>query len=425
VVEALKRYRIPEAEYAALRKTQIVARGGLGTVDEIRFEGIERTNAEVLAALVDSKPGEELTEAKVAADLRRIYGRGDFEGVDYRIDREGPRPALVFSVREKSVGPGYLRFGLGLASDFQGESNFNALVQYRRTWLNRLGGEWVAEAQVGQNTYLFTEFYQPIEARARLFVAPYARIGEYTRGVFVGDDRVAEYRVREAAGGVDVCATLGTWGELRLGPVFRHFDADVETGSPVLPDVRINASGARARLFADRLDTPFFPRSGHRLLAGAFAGMSALGADDDYQKLDAAWTGAHSFGPHTVAATLAGGTDLGSGLPPYDSFILGGPFRLSGYRIGQFSGKNTAYGRLSYYNQVLRLPSLLGSGVYLGATAEAGRMGGVYTQGGASTGTLWSASFFVGAETFLGPAYLGIATAGGGNNTFYLLVGAP
>ncbi len=270
--EVLKRYSIPAAEYAALRKTQIVARGGLGTVEEIRFEGIERTNAEVLAALLESRPGEELTEEKVAGDLRRIYGRGDFDGVDYRIDRVGPRPALVFNVREKSIGPAYLRFGLGLASDFQGENYFNALVQYRSTWINRLGGEWVAEAQVGQNTYFFTEFYQPIEARARGFVAPYARVGEYTRGVFVGDDRIAEYRVRELQGGLDLGATLGTWGELRLGPVFRHFDADVETGSAILPDVRVNASGARARLFADRLDTPFFPRSGHRLLANAFSG---------------------------------------------------------------------------------------------------------------------------------------------------------
>ncbi|HSD43913.1 MAG TPA: patatin-like phospholipase family protein, partial [Burkholderiales bacterium] len=277
MTDALKRYSIPEAEYAALRKTQVVARGSLGTVEQIRFEGIERTNAEVLAALVQSKPGEELTEEKLAADLRRIYGRGDFDGVDYRIDRVGPTPALVFSVREKSVGPSYLRFGLGLASDFQGENYFNALVQYRRTWINRLGGEFVAEAQVGQNTYLFSEFYQPIEARARLFVAPYGRIGEYTRGVFVGDDRVAEYQVREALGGLDLGTTLGTWGELRLGPVWRRFDADVDTGSPILPDVRVNASGTRARLVADRLDTPFFARSGHRLMANAFAGMSALG----------------------------------------------------------------------------------------------------------------------------------------------------
>jgi NTE family protein len=424
MADALRRYGLPEAEYASIRKRQIVARGNLGTVDEIRFEGIERTNAAVLAELVQSKPGEELSEETVAADLRRIFGRGDFEGVDYRIE-PGPRTALVFSVREKSIGPAYLRFGLGLASDFQGEANFNALVQYRRTWLNRLGGEWVAEAQVGQNNYLFTEFYQPIEARAWAFVAPYARVGQYTRPVFVGDDRVAEYQVREARGGLDLGATLGTWGELRVGPVLRYFDATVDTGSPVLPDVSANASGVRARLFADRLDTAFFSRSGHRLMANAFEGLSALGADDEYRKVDAWWTSSHSFGANTVQVNLAGGTDLNSDAPPYDPFVLGGPFRLSGYRIGQFAGQRFAYGSVNFYRQILRLPSILGSGVYAGVLGEAGRVNGLFTSGGPSTGTLWSGGVYVGAETFLGPAFLGFSTGGGGNNTFYLLLGVP
>jgi NTE family protein len=430
MADQLRRYSLPPEQYAALRKAQVVPRVGLGTVAEIRFEGVERTNSEVLAALVESKPGEALDEAKINADLRRIYGRGDFEAVNYSIQPGGAGgPALVIKVREKEIGPDYLRFGLGLASDLQGDNNFNALVQYRRTWLNRLGGEWLAEAQVGQNTYLFTEFYQPIEARARGFVAPYVRIGEYTRGVFIGEDRVADYKVREALGGVDLGATLGTWGELRVGPMWRQIDAKVDTGSPVLPDVEANASGVRARLIGDRLDTAWFSRSGHRLVVNAFAGLGALGADEDYQKIEAAWTSAHSFGPHTVSLNVAGGTNLGSNLPAYDSFILGGPFRLSGYRIGQFSGQKMAYGRVSYYNQVLRLPSLLGSGVYVGATAEAGRMDGLYAPPGGSTGTLWSGSVFVGADTFLGPAYFGYGYGWGGSTsssgTIYLLLGAP
>ena len=35
--------------------------------------------------LVETKPGEPLSEEKVAADLRRIYGRGDYESISYRI----------------------------------------------------------------------------------------------------------------------------------------------------------------------------------------------------------------------------------------------------------------------------------------------------------------------------------------------------
>ena len=63
---------------------------------------------------------------------------------------------MVISPHEKEWGPDYLRFGLGLESDFQGDNAFNLLVQYRKTWLNRLGGEWLSEAQIGQDTHLYS-----------------------------------------------------------------------------------------------------------------------------------------------------------------------------------------------------------------------------------------------------------------------------
>ena len=82
---------------------------------------------------------------------------------------------MVIEPKEKAWGPDYLRFGLGLASDFRGDNQFNVLAQYRKTWLNSLGAEWVTEAQIGQDNHLFTEFYQPFDAAGRWFVAPTAR----------------------------------------------------------------------------------------------------------------------------------------------------------------------------------------------------------------------------------------------------------
>src|SRR5262249_13850942 len=177
LADKLKRYSLPPEQYAALRARQASQVKGLGTVDEIRFQGLERTNPEVLRSLVQSKPGEELSEEKIAADLRRIYGRGDFESVDYRILQEPGKRVMLIQPREKSWGPDYLRFGLGLATDFSGENRFNVLASYRRTWLNHLGGEWLIEGQVGTDSSLFTEFYQPVEERGRYFVAPYAKVG--------------------------------------------------------------------------------------------------------------------------------------------------------------------------------------------------------------------------------------------------------
>ncbi len=60
LADSLKRYSLPPEQYAALRTTQIAEARPLGTVDEIRFKGLERTNPEVLRGLVETKPGEPL-----------------------------------------------------------------------------------------------------------------------------------------------------------------------------------------------------------------------------------------------------------------------------------------------------------------------------------------------------------------------------
>ena len=425
VAESLRRYSLPPEQYAALRKVQVAEGKGMGTVDEIRVEGLQRTNPQVLLGLVESKPGKPLKEEELGADLRRIFGRRDFESIGYRIvgGDSGPR-ALVIEPKEKSWGPDYLRFGLGLATDFESDSQFNLLVQYRRTWLNRLGGEWLTEAQVGQDTHLFTEFYQPLHEAGVWFVAPNLRIGQTTRGVFAGDDKIADYRVRVGQAGVDLGATLGTLGMARVGPVWSRIDAKVDTGLSTLPPIEETTAGMRAALFVDQTNHAFFPTRGYAAAASAYAALESFGSAASYERLEGLFRAATSWGPHTFYASASGGTDLGSDMPAYESFTLGGPLRLSGYRINQFAGRKYSFGRLMYYNQTLPLPDLLGSGIYVGGSAEIGHITDRF-DGLPSGGTLWSGSVFLGADTFVGPLFLGVGVGGSSNWSLYLLLGVP
>src|SRR5258706_437394 len=134
------------------------------------------------------------------------------------------------------------------------------------------------------------------------------------------------------------------------------------------------SAGLRALLFVDQLDNAWFPRRGFRIVAKAYAADEAVGSDRTYQRLDGQLSAVRTWDAHTVNFAISGGTDLHSDMPGYESFTLGGPLRLSGYRIDQFSGSRFAFGRLMYYNRAIPLPDLLGSGLFLGGSLEAGRI---------------------------------------------------
>jgi NTE family protein len=421
----LARYSLTPEQFAAHRTPQLAADRGLGTVDEIRIGNLQRTNPAVVAELVESKPNEPLSEDKLGADLRRIFGTSDFESISYRIvgGQTGPR-AMLIEPTEKSWGTDYLRFGLALASDFQGDNQFNALVQYRRAWLNRLGGEFTTEVQIGQNNFVQAEFYQPIDETGRWFVAPTGYVGQQTRGVFLNEDKVADYLTSVLQGGVDAGRVLGTWGQFRIGPSWSRVYARVDTGSPLLPSVRQTTAGIRAALFIDQTNHAWFPTEGYGLVASGYSALTGMGSPQSYNRLEGSARGALSFGAHTFNASFAGGTAFNSDLPAYESFSLGGPLRMSAYRINELSGRRYTYGRLTYYNRTLPIPDLLGSGVYLGVAGEAARITD-RSDGLPAPGNVWSGSVFLGADTFLGPAYFGVGAGGGGRWSVYLLLGAP
>ena len=422
---SLSRYSLPPEQYAAFQARQVASAKELGTVAEIRFEGLARTNPDVLRSMIETKPGEPLSEVTINNDLQKIYGRGDFEGVNYRILGDaGPR-AMVITPTEKSWGPDYLRFGLGLATDFQGDNQFNVLVQYRKSWINQLGGEWLTEVQVGQDTHLFSEWYQPLNDGRVWFGSLYGVVGQTTRGVFNGDDQIATYLIGSARAGVDLGATFGTTGAIRIGPQWTQVDARVDVGDPVLPSVKELTAGGRVAFVIDQLNHPWFPEEGYAANVNYYGASTALGSAINYQRLQANGNFAFSWGSNTINLYAAGGTDFNSNMPAYESFALGGPLRLSGFRLNQFSGHEFAFARAMYYRRIFPLPDLLGSGVYAGASAEVGNIRARSDSLLPSSGTLYSGSVFLGANTFAGPAFFGAGLGTGNAFSLYLLLGVP
>jgi NTE family protein len=421
----LSRLSVNPTAYAAWRASRPSPLHAAGKVDEVRIVGVDRVNATLFEPLIENQQGRTLDRRQLETDIKGLYGSGDFERISYRVDRNAGRNLVIVDVLEKSWGPSYLSFGLGFRSDFTGDNRFGLRGTYRRTWLNELGGEWLTSVQLGNELDLFSELYQPVRLDRAGFVAPYLHVSRSPISVFEDTQRIARFDLTRVAIGVDVGSTLfDKRAELRVGALFGNAQTKLDTGELSLPESNNDESGLRAKFRWDTLDSRYVPRSGTRLALDFFSPQSSLGADASYNRLSADWTGARSFGKHTLVGRAQLGTSFGSNMPFYDQFTLGGFQELSGYANEQFRGNQVAFGGLIYYHQIATLTPTLGRGIYLGGSLEVGSIRDTLDFLTDSK-TRFGSSIFLGADTWLGPAYLGLGLGGEGDATGYFLLGRP
>jgi NTE family protein len=394
-------------------------------IDLVRVVGIERVNAGLFEPLIENQEGRPLDRRRLESDIQALYGRGDFERIGYRVERRDGRNLLIVDAVEKAWGPGYLNFGLGFRSDFVGDNRFGLRATYRRSWLNDLGGEWLTSMQLGNELELYSELYQPFRLDRAVFVSPYLHVAQSPISVFEGSQRVARYDLLRSAVGLDLGSTLfDERAELRVGALLGNAQTKLDTGEPTLPRSNNSESGLRARFLWDTLDALAAPRSGARLELDLFSPQPALGADVSYNRLLADWTGATAVGDDALVGRLRLGSSIGSDMPYYDQFTLGGFLDLSGYANEQFRGNQLAFGGLIYYHRLATLQPPLGRGIYLGGSLEAGSIRDTI-EPLTEPKNRFGSSLFLGADTWLGPAFLGLGVSGEGDATGYFLLGRP
>ena len=149
-----------------------------------------------------------------------------------------------------------------------------------------------------------------------------------------------------------------------------------------------------------------------------------MGADLGYNRAVGRWSGAYTFGANTVVGSAEVGKAFGGDMPYYNQFPLGGFLHLSGYANEQFRGNQVAFGSLIYYRLITALPPPLGRGVYFGASLELGQLEDTNPLL-SEPATRFGSSVFLGADTWLGPAYLGLGLGGNGDTTGYIIFGRP
>lgn len=425
VSQQLCKLSLSPEEYALYRKGLSTSTlQDLRPVNRINFTNLKRVNPVYLEGLMETKAGHKIDQAILDYDMRRIYGTGDFEHVGYRIVEKNNERILIVDAIEKSWGPDYFRFGLGLNNDFQGNAEFTLQGRFRKTWLNSFGAELLTDVQVGSTNRFASEFYQPVTEEQNYFVSPKVEVKHNRTDLFLHDQNIARYSMQKYRGAIDFGHNIGTYGQIRLGALMGKLKPSLDIGPVYLsPSKDTISEGAYiTSIFLDKLDKISFPTDGWMAKASLYKSDSSLGADDEYTKWDTRGAYVHTFGRHTFSIFGVAQDSMDGTLPYYDQNQWGGFLRQSGYQSGQLLGESLLFSRLMYYNKLLKYQAF--GGLYAGFSLEAGKMKNPLLAEN-STDSMLSAAGYVATDTPIGPFYLGYGQAKDGSNSFYLFLGLP
>ncbi|WP_016781617.1 patatin-like phospholipase family protein [Pseudomonas fragi] len=401
--------QVMEKRLAGLRQSTDVQLAEARTAEErtpvitaIKIENDSKIGDSVIRYYIRQPVGEPLDLGRLQRDMGTLYGLDYFDQVQYRVVHKGQERTLVISARGKRSGTDYLRLGLNLSDDMRGDSAFNIGASYRINGINQLGAEWLTRVQLGDKQELYSEFYQPLDAGSRYFVAPYINARSQNVEAILDNDPIAEYRLERYGFGLNFGRKIGNSGEIRVGVGEAWGEANVRIGDQDLPSTSFNEGFYDIKYSFDSLDNVYFPHSGEDIALSVRQFEPGLGSDERYRQWEFKLDKALSSGPDTWILGGRYGRTLDTANVVTSSFLLGGARQLSGFREDAISGQNISLMRAVYYRRLTPRSSLpFDFPLYAGASLERGRAWNNDNE--FDSGYINAASIFIGFDTPLGP----------------------
>lgn len=418
VADKLRRYAVPEQQYTAWANKLKTDTQELPRIDEVEIAGLKHVNPEAVRKHLHVRPGDKLDTAQLDRDIGRIYGDGDFQSVDYSLLTTRERNILRITPTEKNWGPNYLRFGMNLEASAN-ENEIGLRAAHHRKWLNHLGGEWLTGVQIGERAAIFTEFYQPLDERQRVFIEPGLGFARDKLNLYQDDNRIAQYENKERSAFLNVGANIGVLGQVRLGHLHRKRDSSVETGLTSLPTGERTLKGWRVLVDIDQFNRAFFPTKGWRANIGYFKEN-----DLNYSRLTADLRAARSWGRYVINGRFFYMGTLEGNVPLADAGALGGFLNLSGFVRNQIIAGDIRFASIRGERVIGRMPLGMAGDLRAGISLETGKARDRFTETNLDD---WkqAGSIYFGGETPLGPLYLAYGYARGGFSSLYLFLGLP
>jgi len=425
VAEQLRRYALPEDEYDAWRASVDDLIRDEVRLAEVRIVGLKRVNPKLVRAQIkDLQPGVLVREQDVVAGTDRIFALGDFERVEYRFSGPPNARLLEFFPIEKSWGPNFFRGDLGLVAETDGELMAILRVDHDLTWLNSLGGRWHNAIQVGRQTILTTDFYQPLDARQRFFVQPILMYDDNLEDFYLDGEREARYDLRQMYGEIDLGANVSTLMQLRTGVRVGQIDVKPDIGITGLPEINSEreSSGFVSGVLDTRDNVGLPTKGSYAALYYANSG-TWLGGEREFSVAEGVFTRAWPLRNNSLNVVAAAGEELSGSLPPTRDFRIGGIRSFPGLRTNELRGTSYWLAGAHYRQKVADIMKMFDQVLYAGVRLQAGRVGG--RRDNIQEGTLFGISGNLSGRTPVGAFILSLGYASNNSLALQFALGAP
>ena len=429
VADRLAALAVPREQYLAWRNSVTAGQNIEARIAKVEYRGLKRVNPDYLESRAQLHAGETVDTARISAEANRMSAMQDFESVEYRLTGDPDNPTLEWWPKEKSWGPNYLKFDLGLYGSEDGDLGFVVYAKHTRTGLNPLGAEWRNEVQLGYFNNLSTSLYQPLDVAQRFFVEPKLFWTRSWEDVFYDNERLARYKFSDAGGLLDVGVNLSDDAQVRAGYLYTRRKASVETGSPILPEDKRTDAGMTLTATYDSRDTAFNPTRGVAAALEYAYVDDSLGADLNWERLELGVGLALPVRGDVIWMTLAGGTDLDSSIPPDRYFMLGGPGSFPGYELGELRLTDYWTASGSYLWKIKDLVSIRGQALYAGLRLEAGqtfgRLESLVLPRFDDDEMIYGGSLYLAGRTQAGPLTVGLGLTSTDSWSLWIAIGRP
>ena len=420
---ALTRYAIAESDYQVWRHAVTESQQIEARLAGVRFEGLQRVNPEYLESIDRIAPADVVDTKAISQEAQRMSALQDFDSVGYRLDGDRQSPTLTWLPREKNWGPDYLKLDLGAYASQDGDLTFTLYGRHTRTWVNSLGAEWRNELQIGGKSILATSLFQPLDSAHRFFIEPQARYSRSVEDIFRDGERRARYNFTDTGGIVDLGVNMRGYAQARVGYIYDNRKVDVDIGSALMPEIDTVDAGLRASIEYDSRDTAFSPTRGFAAALEYLQSDKEMGADRNWRRAELGVGMAVPLRRDVLWVTAAGGSDLGSNLPPDRTFALGGPGSFPGLELGELRVNGYWTVGTNYLWRVKDVLPIRNLALYAGI----GLMGGAINDriDAGETGDLYGGSVFFTGRTIVGPLTIGLGTTSVDSWSLWLSVGRP